>query len=70
MDRILVTQTEVEYLIVTDKILGLIIGGDYKIDNVGMIVEEETIDVKIKVEMIVEIEEDKILEVKMIEAEV
>ena len=34
-----------------------------------MIVEEETIDIKIIVEMIVEIKENKILEVIMIEAE-
>ena len=33
---------------------------DHKIGNMGMIVEEEIIDVKIIVEMIVEIQEDKI----------
>ena len=53
----------------TDKILDLITGGDHKIGNVGMIVEGETIDIKIIVEMIAEIEEGKILEVIMIEAE-
>ena len=45
-DRILVPETEVEHLIVTDKILDPTIGKDHKIGNVGMIVEEETIDVK------------------------
>ena len=69
IDRILVTETEVEDLIVTDKILDLIIGEYHKIDNAGVIVEEEPIDIKIMVEMMVEIEEDKILEVIMIEAE-
>ena len=54
----------------TDKILGPIKGKDHKIGNVGMIVEEEIIDVKIIVEMMVEIEEDEILEVIITEAEV
>ena len=69
-DRILVIETGVEHLIVADKMLDLIIREDHKLDNVGIIVEEEIRDVKIMVEMIVEIEEDKILEVIMIEAEV
>ena len=40
---------EVEHLTVTDrdKILDPTIGDDHKIGNVGMIIEEEIIDVKI-----------------------
>ena len=65
-DRIFVTETEVEHLVVTDKVLDPTIGDDHKRDNMEMIVEEEIIDIKIIVEMIVEIEEDKILEVIII----
>ena len=46
-----------------DKILDPIIGDDHKIDNMGMIIEKEVIDVKIIVEIIPETEEDKTLEV-------
>ena len=51
---------------VTDKVLDPAIEDDHKTDNVEMIVEGEIIDIKIIVEMIVEIEEDKILEVIII----
>ena len=47
----------------TDKILDPIIGYDHKIDNMGMIIEEEIVDVKIIVEMITETQEDTTLEV-------
>ena len=47
-----------------DKILDPIIGDSHKTDayNVEMIVGEEIIDIKIKIEMTVEIEGDKTLE--------
>ena len=66
------TEIEVECLIVTDrdKILDPIIGDDHKTDNMGMIIEEEITDVKTIVEMIVETEEDKTLEILISDAEV
>ena len=65
-------EIEIEHLIMTDrdKILDPTIGDDYKTDNVGMIIEEETTDITIIVEMTVETEEDKILELIILEAEV
>ena len=62
-------EIEAEHLIVIDKILDTTIGDDHKTGNMGMIIEEETTDTKIIVEMIAETEEDKILEV-ILEAEV
>ena len=54
-----------------DKILDPTIGDSHKMDNVGMIIEEEIIDIKIIVEMIAETEGDKTLgEVMITEAEV
>ena len=68
----MVTEIEVECFIVTDgdKILDPIIGDDHKTDNMRKIIEEEITDVKTIVEMIVETEEDKILEILISEAEV
>ena len=59
----MVTEIEVEHLIVTDKdkTLDPTIGDGHKIDNVEMITKEEIIDVKSTVEMITETEEDKTL---------
>ena len=53
-----------------DKSLDPTIGDDHKRDNKGTIIEEEITDVKIIVEMTVETEEDKTLEVIILEAEV
>ena len=53
-----------------DKILDPTIGDDHKTDNMGMIIEGETTDMKIIVEMTVETGEDKILAVIILEAEV
>ena len=71
-DKILVTKIEVEHLIMTDrdKILDPTIGDNHKTGNVGTIMEGETTDIKIIVEMTVGTEEDKILEVIITEAEV
>ena len=57
------SEIEVENLIVTDKdkILDPTIGYGHKIDNVGMIIKEEIIDIKIIIEMKAEVEEDKTL---------
>ena len=52
------------------QILDPIIGDNHKTDNMGTIIEGETTNVKIIVEMTVETEEDKILEVIILEAEV
>ena len=53
-----------------DQILNPIIEDDLKTDNAGTIIEEEITDIKVIVEMIVEMEEDKILEIIISEAEV
>ena len=53
-----------------DKILDPTIGDDHKTDNIGGIIEEETTDIKIIVEITEETGEDKILEVIISEAEV
>ena len=59
----MVTEIEVEHLIVTDKDkpLDLTIGDGHKIDNVERITEEEITEVKIMVELLVETEEDRTL---------
>ena len=70
-DRTLVIEIEVEHLIVIDRdrTLDLTIGDSHKIGNVETLIEVEVIHVKIMVEMIAEIKEDRILEVSIIEAE-
>ena len=66
-DKTLVIEIEVEYLIVIDRdrTLDLTIGDGHKIDDVETLIEVEIIHIRIMVEMIPEIKEDKILEVSV-----